>query len=362
MFATKLALLCVVVYQSKAWSGRNVRPVANSALNAIPSLYKEQEKMLVSRGKVEAALMQGVYRPIESENVKGAGSGGGFGGSKRSRKSQLIVEGKAHAETLKISGVVRIDHVLSKDAADELRAFAYALRHESEALVASGEVEPFQRFADVLLKENRCDLTIPLGSRVVADVLCNVLQESPVGYTISNLLGKEAVLYELSCLMSDPGSQRQVVHPDTPYREDDEPVLYTCFIALQDINIDMGATIWIPGTNTRQAHELFKDEDTSLGESAKDRLLRTTPAVVGLLPKGCCAIFDSRTLHCGGSNKSETSRALFYFTFKNPKIGFPGNPGSIRREYISKFTLATLETEMKRYGKGKGSSVLIAEF
>lgn len=48
--------------------------------------------------------------------------------------------------------------------------------------------------------------------------------------------------------------------------------------------------------------------------------------VLGLLPKGCCAIFDSRTLHCGGANRSDTSRALFYFTFKNPKIGDPGNP------------------------------------
>jgi hypothetical protein len=48
--------------------------------------------------------------------------------------------------------------------------------------------------------------------------------------------------------------------------------------------------------------------------------------VLGLLPKGCCAIFDSRTLHCGGANRSDKSRALFYFTFKNPKIGDPGNP------------------------------------
>jgi ectoine hydroxylase-related dioxygenase (phytanoyl-CoA dioxygenase family) len=165
-------------------------------------------------------------------------------------------------------------------------------------------------------------------------------------------------LYELSCMMSDPGSQRQVVHPDTPCASaNEDPVLYTCFVALQDVQLDMGPTTWLPGTHTVDNHRLFRDESTPDGqdENNKDKLLRTKPSVIGLLPKGSCGIFDSRLLHCGGANTSPTSRAIFYISFKSPKITNPGNPGSIRRDYISKFTLSELEKELTLYAKGKDS-------
>ena len=102
------------------------------------------------------------------------------------------------------------------------------------------------------------------------------------------MLGKQAALYELSCLISDKGSSRQVVHPDTPCTADDEAVLYTCFIALQDIDLTMGPTTWLPGSHTQAAHDLFKDDyvASSSDESSKDKLLRTTPSVLGVLPKG----------------------------------------------------------------------------
>ena len=91
-------------------------------------------------------------------------------------------------------------------------------------------------------------------------------------------------------------------------------MLYTCFIALQDVRLDMGPTTWYPGTNTGAAHEAFK------GEATKDELLKTYPAVLGTLSKGPCAIYDSRCLHCGTANKSMNSRSSFYFSiqkFKN---------------------------------------------
>jgi ectoine hydroxylase-related dioxygenase (phytanoyl-CoA dioxygenase family) len=339
--------------------------------NALPAsnvpdlLYQEQEKMLVGRGQLEADLMADTYTPLQANIVKGAGSGGGFGGGSSKGKSQkqlLKAQGKAHADVLRREGVVRIDNVLPDKIADEMRKFAYDLRRLSEEQVTNKEILPIQRFADVLLKTNRCDLTIPLGSTLVADALCNLLQHSPVGKTLEALLSPDAVLYELSCLMSDPGSQRQVVHPDTPCTtSNDEPALYTCFVALQDVQIDMGPTTWIPGTHRVDAHELFKDESIPAGgiESSKDTLLRTRPSVLGLLPKGSCGLFDSRLLHCGGANESEMSRALFYVSFKNPKLVNPGNPGSIRREYISQFTLSQLDKELTLYSKGKDSSRII---
>jgi ectoine hydroxylase-related dioxygenase (phytanoyl-CoA dioxygenase family) len=338
-----------------------------------PSLYKEQERLLVDRGIIEAELMKDTGSGIISTVVQGANSAKGFasfssssssGGSSSSRITAKLSEIKfaaaAQSKELRTVGVVRIDNVLTNDMADDMRRYVFDLRQESEELVRTKVVPSLARFANVLLKENRCDVTIPLEEKVVIDSLLWLLEKSPVGYVVSSIFGKDATLQELSCLISDPGSQRQVVHPDTPYGADDEPVMLTCFIALQDVKLEMGPTTWLPRTHTREAHEQFRNEsvDPRTGESSKDKLLRTTPAVLGLLPKGSCAIFDSRLLHCGGANIStDQRRALFYCSFKNPTVGYPGNPGSIRRELLSKYTLATLiddlKTLQKQYKKKK---------
>jgi hypothetical protein len=316
------------------------------------SLYKEQEQLLVKRGIVEAKLMQHTASPLQPSVSKGTGITKGFAANKSTagaKPSDLKVAAKIHAKELQTVGVVRIDNVLTSDMADRLREYVIKLRILSEEQVRNNQVKSIERFANVLLKENRCDLTIPLEDEIVVTTLLWIFQRTPLTRTASSILGKDAGLYELSCLISDPGSQRQVTHPDTPCSAtNDEPVLYTCFIALQDITIDMGPTTWIPNTHNVKAHETFQDNtvDPSSGECPKDTLLRTQPAVLGLLPKGSCAIYDSRLLHCGGSNASNTSRALFYFSFKSPKVGYPGNPGSIRRELISKYTITTLEKEL----------------
>mmetsp|Transcript_17967 Transcript_17967/g.36861 ORF Transcript_17967/g.36861 Transcript_17967/m.36861 type:complete len:373 (+) Transcript_17967:142-1260(+) len=322
-------------------------------LAVLPSLYEEQERLLVNRGVVESDLMKNTGSPISACEVKGTGAAKGFGASSGMKASDIKAAAKAHAKELRKSGVVRIDDVLPDDMADELRNYVFDLRQRSDEQVQKGEIRQIERFADVLLKENRCDLTIPLEEDIVVDALLQVLQKTPVGKMMSTMLGKKSALYELSCLISDKGSNRQVVHPDNPCTADEEAVLYTCFIALQDIDLTMGPTTWLPNTHTASAHELFKDDyvGPTQTESSKDKLLRTTPSVLGVLPKGSCAIFDSRLLHCGGANTSDRSRALFYFSFKNAKIGYPGNPASIRPELGSKYTLPTLEAELKAMKK-----------
>ena len=211
-------------------------------------LYQEQEKLIVSRGELEEELMKGTASPLAANKVKvrGAGKAGGFGGGSSSLKissAALKAEGKAHAKVLKRDGVVRIDNVLSSEQADKMREYVLSLREKSMEEVLAGKVTSIQRFANVLLRKDRCDLTMPLGKDdVIADSLNEVIRESAAAQTIKSILGKGAVLYELSCLISDPGSQRQNMHPDTPFLEGKGPVLYTCFIALQDIQLDMGPT------------------------------------------------------------------------------------------------------------------------
>ena len=161
--------------------------------------------------------------------------------------------------------------------------------------------------------------------------------------------------------MSDPGSQRQVIHPDTPCVDGKGPVLYTCFIALQDVTLDMGPTVWLPRTHNTEAHEAFKDSAQSGGggDSPKDNLIKTQPAVLGTFTKGSCAIFDSRLLHCGSANRSEDDRALFYFSFKEPQVGYTGNPASIRQELgNANVSLGELMEDLELFGKGKGSPLI----
>lgn len=316
--------------------------------------YAEQEALIVERGHFEETLITNIS-PLVAPKIKG-GKTGGFGKSLGNTKA----EGKEFAKVLKKEGVVRIDNVLSSATADRVRDYLYALREQSEKEVQGGTIQPIQRFATVLLKKNRCDLTVPLGEDdVITQALEETLVKSPIGATISNIFGNQAVLHELSCLMSDSGSQRQVIHPDTPYIEGKDAVLYTCFIALQDVALDMGPTVWLLGTNNKQAHIEFKDEVAWDGESKKDALIRNTPAKLGLLQKGSCAIFDSRTLHCGTANTSGGSRALFYYSFKNAEIGHTGNPPSIRRELKEEeVSLGELMKDLKGFSKGKGTPLI----
>jgi hypothetical protein len=210
---------------------------------------------------------------------------------------------------------------------DELKEFVMKLRQEAteqqlqrqQGLGSSDE----SRFADVLLRQNRCDLKIPIGYNntavtPVVSGLYHALCQSPISETMTQMFRhsddttttEDAVLYELSCLISDYGSHRQVIHPDNPFRttgststptsDTTVPTLLTCFIALQDIvNVDMGPTIFLPRTHTQHAHELFAQDtipQTTSGINAtnttdqllspKDTLLRDSPTVMGTLNKG----------------------------------------------------------------------------
>jgi len=319
-------------------------------------LYQEQEKIIIQRGELEETFVTNA-KPLEASKVKirGAGKAGGFGKTS-SKAASNKVEGKAYAKILQKEGVLRLDNVLSPNTADALREYLYNLRQQSEKDVAEGKVQPIERFANVLLKHNRCDLTIPLGTDpIVTTALNESLRKSPVGGIISSILGDDAILHEFSCLMSDVGSQRQVIHPDTPFIDGKGPVLYTCFIALQDVTLDMGPTTWLPRTHTKEAHAAFKDV------YCKDELVKTQPAVLGLLPKGSCGIFDSRLLHCGTANRSNEgkSRALFYFSFKNPEVGYTGNPASIRLELSAEnIPLGALMDDLELFERGEGTPLI----
>jgi hypothetical protein len=338
-------------------------------------LYEVQEDMLTRQGILEEEWMKDADRSVlqsssvgtpssstNSKKTKGgnysAGKGFGAGSTSSSNNAgrqphqqdqRFQQAAQSHAATLLSEGVVRIDKVLLSEIADRMRKYVMTLRDDADPAF----------LADVLLRKHRCDIKLPLfngdasssddsaTASPVTTALQHVLLESPVRRTIETALGNEntgSVLHELSCLISSPGSQRQVVHPDTPMLPmRDHPSVLTCFIALQDITEDMGPTVFLPMTHTTLSHDQFQND--------KETLLRNAPQVVAVLPKGSCAIFDSRLLHCGSANRSTAAdhRAIFSFSIRHSNVTNPGNPASLRdnlKGLPMSALLETIQTEM----------------
>lgn len=121
-------------------------------------------------------------------------------------------------------------------------------------------------------------------------------------------------------------------------RDGKEPIILTCFVALQDVDASMGPTVWMPGTHTIDAHNRFFEtgrdgpSTKTATHSPKNDVLSSSRAVVGApLPRGSCVIFDPRVLHCAGENACadpNRTRAIFYMSFKNPKVDDPGCPST----------------------------------
>lgn len=78
--------------------------------------------------------------------------------------------------------------------------------------------------------------------RAVAELVSNL---EPL---LTAACGPDAALHEISCIYSQPGAPRQCVHADTivlpcpQYPQASMEPLYTFFVALQDIEDDMGHT------------------------------------------------------------------------------------------------------------------------
>jgi ectoine hydroxylase-related dioxygenase (phytanoyl-CoA dioxygenase family) len=113
-----------------------------------------------------------------------------------------------------------------------------------------------------------------------------------------------------------------MLHADYNYQPDFQPEVppaLTCFVALQDIDANMGPTTFLlPSSATYVYHQEIADRQWDF--SSKEGLLAQSPNVLSTLNSGDCSIYNPMTLHCGGANRSEKRRCIFYFSFKNPKF------------------------------------------
>ena len=162
----------------------------------------------------------------------------------------------------------------------------------------------------------RWDLRLPTDAPVVRTALSELLApEAALGGALDTLAGgSEAQLWELAAIVSAPGAAPQVVHADTVWQP--TPLLFTAFIALQDISREMGPTRFIPRTHGIEApHEALAKHGDATGLAASPGA-PPPPSRVGTLTAGEAAVYDGRLLHCGGANRSDRLRMLFYVTVR----------------------------------------------
>ena len=152
----------------------------------------------------------------------------------------------------------------------------------------------------------RFDIRLPYDD-VVSEATTTLLR-GPLAAALDALVGPEAQLWECAALVSEAGAPAQTVHGDTFW--DSEPCLYTAFVALQDIDLERGPTLFFPGSHlSPDAQDDLEDDGPSI--------LDAYDAEVGAMRAGACTLYDGRLLHAGQPN-SQGTRVLFYVSFKAP--------------------------------------------
>ena len=334
---------------------------ALAAFSASDLLYEDQRAAMARRSAFEETLLSKNTKELKAPKIK-LSSGTGFGGGGGSAQEKLAAE---QAKVVQRDGVLRINSALSPALADKLRAYVLEQEKIAEEETRKNPALSQAFYGVEKARKNRCDLQLSLlrggfaaddiGAvvdekypHVVADALQELLgSDGTLRPLYENLVGPEGEFYELAAVITHPGSDRQQVHPDLPFRPN--PPLYVVFLALQDVNESMGPTSFLLGTNTLEERIIFDDM------AQRDEQLEKASCRLATLKKGDAVVFDARVLHCGNANLADsgTARAMFNFSFRSPKEkGDLGYPGSIRPAYCGAMTLGDVSNALAEYESG----------
>merc|ERR1712100_108883 len=119
-------------------------------------------------------------------------------------------------------------------------------------------------------------------------------------------------------------------------------MLYTMLLAVQDVTSEMGPTLVWPGTNTVDHHTTFWN--TNLGkrlEVEEADSAFSVPRREMLLKKGDLVFYDSRTMHCGGANRSANRRSVLCMTLMGEGMKPEGSTYTILDSLRNKYRLAS---------------------
>lgn len=325
-------------------------------------LYQDQQQAMHRRALREQDLLSRNSVELKAPKIKATPvkAGTGFGNANMDPTKRLA---EAQARIVHRDGVLRIDRVLRPELVGSLRE--YVLEQKALAEEETTRNPGFSRdfYGVEQERKHRCDLQLSLlrggyaadkscrgedefTSHILADVLQELLgAQGSLRPLYENLVSLQGDFYELAVVVTDPGSDRQIIHPDLPFQS--PAPLYVIFLALQDINESMGPTSFLLGTHTAKENTRFNNEHQ------RDSQLSTADCRVSTLNEGDAVIFDARILHCGNANDSTTSRALFNLSFRSPAVtGNLGYDGSMRPGYVGAMKLQDVSNALESYEKG----------
>jgi ectoine hydroxylase-related dioxygenase (phytanoyl-CoA dioxygenase family) len=333
-------------------------------------LYQDQQDSMLRRALYEQELLsKRKTKELLAPKLVLAKpkSGTGFGGSASNKVNsdpRVRLATQQAAVVIK-EGVIRINNVISAATADRLRHHVLE-QQQIAAFETERDISTSTTYYGVEnRRQSRCDLQLSLRRGGFADglhgdastatsttfALGDALQEmlgsdGTLRHLYENLVTFDGELYELAAVITDPGSNRQMIHPDLPYQA--VAPLYVIFLALQDVTEGMGPTCFLLRSHTGEANAIF----SSGNMEQKDEQLSNAESRLCTLKKGDAVLFDARTLHCGNANLEQT-RVLFNFSFRNPLVtGDLGYKGSIRPEYEGAISLRGMADALEAYGSG----------
>jgi len=177
-------------------------------------------------------------------------------------------------------GLYKIVHFLNKDMCYDLIQY-----------ILSISPSPDQK-SQLSYGKNRSEIYLNFDDEIIKKLI----------KIIKNKLGDKINLLEITALINKPHSYRQPLH-----RDYDDKDVQTLMIALHDIDMDMGPTQFLPGTNN----------DKVLEEYSKNELVKN-PYYYATLKEGDCVVFDVTLLHCGTENKTNKDRIILSATYQLP--------------------------------------------
>lgn len=304
----------------------------------------------------------------------GFGVGGGGGGKsaqkKTKKKAGVNSPGISPAtqrlvEAARLDGVVRVPSVLCPEKTAALRA---AIVTELELMRSDIRADPtrsvdyFYVPAEIHFSTPRGYILLPFcdrdahdeGADGVGPIVTAARELLGKGSQLADLFGElcgaasgvDPQLYDWCSLRTEPGAARQLVHADTPFQA--TPGLFCAFVALQDVEVPMGGTLFLPGTHLQTPERARYDA----GGPAKSAMLANAAAAGARrahLKAGDAVVFDMRVLHAGLPNLAEggAPRFLLAVTFRNPAArGALGHRPNLRPGYVGRHTLASFQAEL----------------
>lgn len=145
---------------------------------------------------------------------------------------------------------------------------------------------------------------------------------------VAAVLGADAEHSFSGVVFSEPGSPAQYWHMDSPHlaREHRPAHALNVMVALHSVPMEMGPTEVARGSHVLTNHlrnpSLVHDEliyqhaNTSPEYLVKDTQHPVPESCAGELAAGSCLVFDDRLLHRGLANRSDSTRHVAYFSYR----------------------------------------------